>query len=180
MKNAYSFWGSACGDDTADGEDGCNGDGDGTIRSINPASDIVYEPQKAWEHLTLAGLIEGTFSPAGREYSWTPANTLSSKLSNGFWAINYQMLETGDPFLYTNPYLIGIGTLVNEGWIGPNLITNEEAWNIDSKLDDGHAETGMMRSMWDGNCSDHANADPYSLAADGNTAKNCIPQFKIN
>ncbi len=61
MVNAYAYWGVAAGCTdalAAPGGTGCNGNGDGDIRYDD-------EGYRAWQHLGLAELVDGTFTGAG-------------------------------------------------------------------------------------------------------------------
>lgn len=198
MPNAFAFWGAACGtDDTAanDPENACNGNGNGIIRSF---SNTENEHLLVWEHLSRAGLIEGSFDGTGTLVSGylqiSASNLPASKLSNHYWLLssgpcegcgvpissgadedNYRVLAIGaltHPDYTPDPYFLSGGTL-----------TRSEAWNLDKKLDDGLAERGrVLGGHSNGDCGDQTpggDPDPYRLSAGADAVRECLPHFVI-
>jgi len=155
MTNAASFWGAAaaCPSVLATAAGGaCNGDGN---RLISPSSATSNEMYGFWEHLALAGLIEGSYSgsPNSATASATTSlgglNVPSSKLNNGVW--NIAGLNVADatsltyfPASYSNALILGSGTSA----LAPTpLMKPEDAWNIDIKSDDGIPDQGAVVSL---------------------------------
>lgn len=173
MKNAFAFWGAACGTDTTDvgvdaSDTGCNGDGDGKI--------IFDETFKAWGHLSRAGLIEGNYDGFGSEY--TATNIPRSKFPNAGWSLLSDFGDAAGASPNSGLYL-AIGrvdlTATNLNTI-PSL-TNGEAWNLDTKMDDGRASTGALRGTILADCVDDG-TDYYQLNATGaDTANQCMLTF---
>lgn len=158
MTNATSFWGkdaAACNAQagTAATPGTCNGNGNGNI----PLASIeAYEQHRIWQHLALAGLIEGTYTgvagPNGAASVVPGTNSPRSKTAgqNG-WGIEYYADYPGDggwyAFKYGNVLVLGgASTALTQN---PTLaaFTPEEAWNIDTKLDDGRPAFGKVLAI---------------------------------
>lgn len=189
MSNATAYWGkdnTRCPGDTGinNTPGTCNGAGDGRI-------DIFGESYRYWQHLALAGLIEGSYSGfvsplAASTGPVRGRDVPASRLGNALWqtaylsqlvTVNFEMGFVGVPDIRTQ-YLIISGT--NSGyWINNNILKPEEAWNIDTKLDDGKPASGTVRSGTGSSaCTDvFTAAAQYALT---NTSANCMLGFIIN
>ncbi len=77
-------------------------------------------------------------------------NLPASKLSNSGWYVSTILNHTGDAINYAldygNAFTFG-GNVTNSVPYGPT-IKPEEAWNIDTKLDDGKPASGKVIAMW--------------------------------
>lgn len=157
MNNGTAFWGKdnvACtghtGTTATPGT--CNGNGDG---NVNPggAAGGTGEIYRYWQQLALAGLIAGTYSGnAGSGSNIDSNNGINvpqSKISGAGWSIySWGVVGVNGGGLgnfegnYYNTYLLGgdAGNL-NER----DIVTGPEAWNVDTKMDDGKPGTGIMR-----------------------------------
>ena len=174
MTNATSFWGVLAGtggDATCQGTAAtdtatCNGDGDGVLR--NPGiSPNIAEHFRYWQHLANAGLIEGRYSgfnsvggsPSGRVPG---TNVPFSKMRDAFFYAQNGLGWTTNAST-NNDYYAGTASLF-AGNYGKNLLyfgnatgsssvadsqplLPEEAWNIDSKMDDGQPTTGSVMAF---------------------------------
>ncbi len=158
MNNATRFWGdratgtAACPDPAIpDGTPGtCNGNNDGILSNFT-------ESYRFWQQLGMAGLIEGNYqgwvNPATN--ATQPVRGLevpASKLSDSFWqAINIsQNATTNHELGFADLPDIRYNMLVlcgpNPGWwCERNVLRPEEAWNIDTKMDDGKPAFGKIR-----------------------------------
>ena len=154
MPNAVQYWQAQAGG-TADGLDPtcaalttpatgtktCNGDGDGMI-AVNPATDN-HEEFRFWQHLSNAGLIDGSFSgvhgPAGITDSQPGVNVPKARFPLGGWGAFTFTAGTG---ITTNYLLFGGGN--TGGPAAAPLLMPEEAYNIDRKLDDGLPQSGKV------------------------------------
>ena len=144
MPNATAFWGTAagngrdtaCRDFSSTGLPTCNGNGDGLIDDKS----VIYEEMRYWQHLANAGLIEGsytgTYNSSGLPY--TPGGNLPSGRVNSS-AIWYIYSDTPNE---TPIYLF-------QSDDSSQTLKPEEAWKIDSKLDDGIPNTGKVRAYGD-------------------------------
>jgi len=168
MEDATRYWGAVDADfDNCAGHQSatfvagtCNGDGSGFIADGNTLGDVRlqwYEAYRAWQQLALGGYIEGSFignsvdtwrdqhhvfpglntpaSKVGKAAAWTFRSMARAYGGNGDWF----------PMPATNYLTIGNADVTMEG-IGP-VLTPEEAWNIDSKTDDGKPGKGKIRTM---------------------------------
>jgi len=152
MINATSFWGdqatgvgSCASASTADGTPGtCNGNGDGRLAYATHG-----EPGRLWQHMAMAGLIEGSYSGIGI-LDQPGVNIPASKLSGGGYVIAW--MTTGGFYAASasDPNRIQIGRAVTGvTGAGHALLRPEEGWNIDTKMDDGNPYSGAMRG-WTG------------------------------
>lgn len=147
MSTATRFWGAADGNDgigtdcvattvtPAMGTVTCNGNGDGVIGSTNAS-----ESAHAWRHLANAGLVEGFYNGY-----FSLNDTPKARINSARWAFTtYALLNTSIP----NP-AIGASVLMLVAQTGswPTILTPEEAWNIDIKLDDGKPGTGRIMGL---------------------------------
>lgn len=166
----------------------CDGDGDGWIE--NASAGLASENHQFWRHLALAGLIEGTYTGLnGPSYSYHDIggeNVPNSKLSMGAWRPHFYTGVYGDAYLYSLEY----GNILNFGMIqGYSHFLNpvlkpEEAWNIDTKLDDGKPGQGKVIAVrWDNSCSaaddgTHANNDYAASYRLSDTTIRCALIFR--
>lgn len=159
---ATSFWGDqatgtgACASAaTPDGNPGtCNGNGDGAIL-WGQREQFLF-----WQHLALAGLVEGTYTgrqgPSNIAQHIPGTNAPASKVSGGGWGAWVNNTITGD----STQYAVFYGGLLVVGGITPDappyakLFTPTEAWNIDTKWDDGRPGRGMtIARFWNNACT---------------------------
>jgi len=160
MTNATSFWGkdnANCAANTgAIATPGtCNGDGSGLLTSISGSN----ERFRFWQHLALAGLIEGTYTGlhggGGNTHALIGTNVPSSKLTATGWSV-HRVNVTGDAerfdYDYGNHLMFGVAK-ANTATYGAAL-KPEEAWNIDTKLDDGKPAYGKVIAVyWNNVCT---------------------------
>lgn len=136
------------------------GDGNG---QVNPtAATGTNEIYAFWENLAGAGLAEGTYTP-GVAYSATSsaAGTTNprSRLANAGWNVGYigAVATNGantalggvtyTSFFaknYNNALTIGGGT---NAYNPTAILKPEEAWNVDTKVDDGRPDNGNVLSL---------------------------------
>lgn len=156
MTNATQFWGkdnTNCTSDTgaAAANGTCNGNGNGIYEGAAIAGGTSEEFQ-FWKQLALATLIEGTYTgisgAAGAADAIIGTNVPKTKISNGGYSIQTQAsVAAGDTQFYPGAY----GNMIQAGTKNPTLRTGfplvrpEEAWNIDTKIDDGRPSSGFIR-----------------------------------
>ncbi len=166
MNNATKFWGddnAACADaGVPNGTPGtCNGDGDGTVE-FAAAGGLTGEFTQAWKQLALAGLVEGSYSglaSAAAGYAITPGTNIpASKLNRASWNLVY-FSYTADPYNYT----MNFGNHLSiHGGDGNGVLKPEEAWNVDTKMDDGMPGRGsVIAILWD-DCTTSSSATDYA------------------
>lgn len=165
ITNATSFWGkdntncnTAAGAVATPGT--CNGDGNGIISDVNGV-----ERHRLWQHLAFAGLVEGTYSGLGTDgaagYGVTPGeNAPLSKFGNkAGWSLG--TLGTGGT---TWAYDLEYGNSMLLGAIYPStgatsfprspILKPEDAWNLDTKMDDGRPAYGkIVAYYWNNLCA---------------------------
>ena len=159
MNNATRFWGlDSAGtapfcysnSGAASNSNGvCDGDGNGTLGwTIASRNAEMYQ---FWRELALAGIIEGSYTgitgPANYYNSIAGTNVPLSKYSGGAWAIAVNAGGGGvvsfTPPRAGNAFIIGAA---DGQWNSTGLLSPEDAWNIDTKLDDGKPGTGAVQS----------------------------------
>lgn len=163
IPNATNFWEIRSGSSSATGSDlachqvlnvsagTCNGDANG-ILNVNSGwgSYATAERFLFWQHLAKAGLVEGDYS--GSLYSTATAesppgvstpNAPSARLSGVYW--NTSFLSS------SNAALLVTGARTNINVLRPRshstnymVLTPSEAWNVDTKMDDGQPGTGRV------------------------------------
>lgn len=154
ITNATSFWGQAaaplaCLNTASTDARTCNGDGDGQLY----VSASSYEYMRAWQQMANAGLIEGKYDGVN--------NSPISKL-NTTKTVNYYYFGS-----------IPAGTQQVQGDYGNTYYTAdglrpEDAWNVDTKLDDGKPMMGKLVAYElggpypTGQCSTAANSADYA------------------
>jgi prepilin-type N-terminal cleavage/methylation domain-containing protein len=148
MVNATSFWGTATVCPGGTGSGTCNGNGDGIITNV---SGNIYESIRAWQHLVNAGLIEGNYTGAW-SYIVIGTNVPKSKVSPaGFGIISFGPTY-GSAYCpdlcwpnQSAALALEFGT-ANSVFDTPRTaaIKAEDAWNIDTKLDDGKPYMGSI------------------------------------
>jgi prepilin-type N-terminal cleavage/methylation domain-containing protein len=184
MPNATDFWGAAhdtpatCKTTVGTGTQTCNGDGDGTLSSITGS----FENARAWQHLANAGLISGSYTGVRSTPIIAGSETAASKLTNGawWWGYNYTGL-----YGKTDILTLELARITVNSWPNQGVISAEEAWGIDTKMDDGRASTGrfMATSSWTsppsvGTCVDAIEtADSANYILDGTDKQACRPVF---
>ncbi|MDB2415303.1 prepilin-type N-terminal cleavage/methylation domain-containing protein [Rickettsiales bacterium] len=150
MADAYDYWGASC-----DGTSGnCNGDGNAFIEI---GTESNSEALRAWQHMDLAGFLEGGYtgvsSKAGNVEAFPGVNVPSTKrLSGGFF------LASNDPAgadVATNHYypfsampVIYLGSFFATSWPSDKFLTSLEAFSIDEKMDDGMVDKGSVYGMY--------------------------------
>lgn len=144
-----------------------NGNGDNTIA-------ICTEEYRAWQQLSDAGLIEGTFTGVpganGACHGVPGQNVPTGKISN----TGYSMSGYGPFTSDTNNYDLGaVAQQITFGLVNspndPNgyALTAREMYGLDVKMDDGKPGTGNIRtykSTWQPNC---VSGSAYLLTASG-------------
>lgn len=166
MTNATSFWGkdnTNCSGNTgtAATPGTCNGNGDGTV-TLTGTAGAPTEGVQFWKQLALAGLVEGTYTGiigSGSTFHLIPGtNVPASRVTNSGWMVNnWNAIGISDTeafggFDYGNHYGFG-GTRVNSTTTG-QILKPEEAWSIDTKLDDGKPSYGrVIARYWNNACA---------------------------
>lgn len=187
MSNAEQFWGTldavsaTCRATEATAAATCNGNGNGSIESSTTRSSEMF---RVWQHLANAGLIEGRFTgaqgAAGGYDAVIGSNTPASKFPRAGWSTVGPLMHAQGGYYAsvfqprpTGHYLI-FGSYSLNGLTWGGVLKPEEAWNVDTKLDDGKPATGSVTTVtntYNSGCasSDASTAD-YRLTV---TTSNC-------
>lgn len=177
MAAAHAIWGNKCATIAAE----CNGDGNGQIETTASLQD--NEGHRAFQHLTLAGAYEGSFSGI---------STVATNQSD--IGINVPAVYDGSVGLYihhgtfnglySSPlHYLGIGgfratTINTSAWID-----SQSAQLLDVKIDDGISDTGNFIAGQGigatGNClvGGVNQGAPYLLS---DTTRSCWVGYKLS
>jgi prepilin-type N-terminal cleavage/methylation domain-containing protein len=177
MMNATTFWYDATNcPGTAGVAGGCNGNGDLAINETNSLTS--NEELRAWQHLSYAGLIDGSYTgtatAAGSyEASHVPGvNCPASKFSPGGYWFRYQSFSS-----YAAKNLVGLGGGPVTGDVSWNPLFNpSDAYNLDLKIDDGLPLSGKIVAQNGFGVSNCYSGSSYSLTA---TTPQCFLVFYI-
>jgi prepilin-type N-terminal cleavage/methylation domain-containing protein len=193
MTNAESFWGTlnataaTCRDTASTSALTCNGDGDGNIE-LFAGNSRSREYYRFWQHLANAGLVEGTFSGTwDGSANWgivLGTNVPRAKISNAGWGVIAQVDVAAIGGWYNNIFQpsssthwleFGGATSANSYLIDA-LLKTEEAWNIDTKLDDGSPGAGKITTFnptQNPNCASSATANTATYQLSNSASSGC-------
>lgn len=202
MTNATAFWGAKTATSCTNNSGAplnaatgtCDGNGDGFIYNTTGGND---EYHRVWEQLSRAGLIEGAYV-----YSSTAGLSEAQAMGVEFPALGIS--QSGVTFAYVGvvngvnmspPNVHGnMGNFLHFGapssystGLAGGTMKAEEAFNIDTKIDDGKPGTGAFLAHYDASdpsvltirCVNSFNnpAAYYNLTF---TAKGCNLWFRVN
>lgn len=189
FREATKFWnlqvvGSNCvsnhGLSTTGTPGACDGNGNGTVTYSSGVANEANEAFQFWRHLAHAGLIEGTYSGiAGPTVNYhsvitgSNANIPVSRISGAGYMIFTYTAGAGHPQWFEGPYsnVFFFGTQATNSYTSGRVLTSTEAWNLDTKMDDGKPARGSVRA-WvparDPNCTDGPTLEAnYLLTSSG-------------
>lgn len=153
MTNATSVWGavsgtgSTCRTTASNGTLTCDGNGDGYIYTTDSGT-TYSETFHAWVQMADAGLIEGSYT--GKTGTGSGKNAIPgtnvpiSRIGGAGYFIGFEGTWVTTNAQNKNVIMFGNAT-TNETYVGG--ITPTEAWNIDTKIDDGVGLTGKLGGM---------------------------------
>jgi hypothetical protein len=137
----------------------CNGDGDG-IPELPLAVSTTGEIFQFWKQLALAGMIEGTYTGiAGSgsvQDSFIGSNVPASRITNTGWSVLGSTSTPGAQMFSGPTYgnYLTFGTKATNAGTGQPALRPEEAWNIDTKMDDGRPSYGkVIAKFWNNQCT---------------------------
>lgn len=184
MPNATAFWGqtdpniAVCRVTIGSGTNTCNGDGDGLMET--------WEMFYAWKHLVNAGLIPGQYAgvnvPGGHSSIHHEVGVNCPRgINNGCWGLAgfAAPLAPGNSFQWEGEYGRVYFKFGKPGTADPveEVVTPEEAYLIDIKMDDSKPGTGKLvtRPITNlaiplGNCTDNNNTTTGTTIANYNLA----------
>ncbi|PZP86950.1 MAG: hypothetical protein DI582_01495 [Azospirillum brasilense] len=169
---AFDFFSTNCGATAV----ACNGNGNGLIGDVLNGQ-THGEGYMAVKHLALAGLIEGSYTGLPSTPAVPGGNVIASRINSAvFWLWFFKegtYFQNGCCTTDTTAQYnwIHFGAIVPAGtWPSNYSLKPEEAWNIDTKIDDGKPGTGLLFGpSRDTLCSDNddRNIAAYDLARTG-------------
>lgn len=156
ITNATQLWGVAhatpatCYATASTGKETCDGDGNGLVNSSAAGSNETF---RFWQHLSNAGLIEGTYTgvagSAGTTHAIIGTNVPVSRIGLAGWSVVRVGYQAVAPY-YTGEYghVFGFGTngAAENDYTNNPIIKAEDAYNIDTKIDDGNPFSGKVRA----------------------------------
>jgi prepilin-type N-terminal cleavage/methylation domain-containing protein len=157
----------------------CNGDGNGEIY------DWADEEIRAWQHLTLSGLLDGTYTgvwqSAGDRFARGVNMPPCPLIERCFYRIGSIMPPSNEMFHTSLEHFISVTAIANNGsWPYGHAVTPQQAYILDRKFDDTNAITGAIQTVQGviatgstgaGHCS-HNGSDPMSGATGSYTTSN--------
>lgn len=163
MPNASQFWGAAatngvgttCSDVVSTGLPTCNGNGDGIIE-ITEEGVWTNGYLRAWQHMANAGLITGQYAgtrhPGGTHHdTWhVPGwNVPAAKIGGGTgWGLcSSDMASFGRGFRHVLVLAAPGWTTAPCGMGYSSALGGQDAWYIDTKLDDGNPARGSITAI---------------------------------
>lgn len=182
MTNAQSFWGIAhatpatCITTASTTALTCNGNGDGMISPSTGSNEYF----RFWQHLANAGLIEGSYdgiTHGGSDWSAVlGTNAPRSKLGNTGWSLYYYAtFPIANLNIFEGEYgsMMTLGAQMTDSHTYGAALKPEEAWNIDTKMDDGKPGKGLVRVREDfTTCHDAGTSAAVALSGTANYALN--------
>lgn len=174
FNNAAAIW-TACTDGT---NNNCNGNGDSQLTVGSCSGNNSIEGHRAWQHMALAGMIEGNYNALSANCTVSLSNA-----NPGTNVPRLRMADVGVMLWYcgwcdanlTNAYgnVFGIGKRSGNA-LEAGLMTGTELWNLDTKMDDGLPAGGRMRGVND-TVNTCASTTAYNLTS---TDKSCRIFYK--
>ncbi|PZP86712.1 MAG: hypothetical protein DI582_02110 [Azospirillum brasilense] len=177
FRDATRFWGrmnsnadcvtnSAAAVNSATGV--CDGNGQGTFANAAAAGQSS-ETFQFWRHLAMAGLIEGTYTGLAGSTNLAKVelgtNAPPSKLQPSGWGVRTLGNFAGDAGNFAGNFGNNFDFGAESSSVHVNLgggLTAPEAWNIDTKMDDGKPGTGKAVVYGRVSCSTATTVTDYA------------------
>lgn len=142
MANAHSFW-----DDGANGVCGtaaqCNGNGNRNIQWGNGPNSS--ESFRAWQHLSLSGILPGSYSgvagSGGNNHADVGVSVPASRIKGGGYILQY-----GNWYGVPSRNGMQFGSATSNGGTINSIITSRDAYYIDQKMDDDSPYYGTVQT----------------------------------
>lgn len=162
----------------------CDGDGNGQLDYNLTYPSTGGEMHQYWRQLAIAGLIEGTFTgnPGGTDARRViiGQNAPASRASNLGWGISWLGPQSGNATYFDGSYgnAMVFGAQHSTQLPRGEALRSDEAWNIDTKIDDGLPAQGKLTVVvWGNSCAIRTNgttATNTSLTSVYNVSANDI------
>lgn len=186
MNSATKFWGvangtgsdSTCYQSLGAGTATCNGDGDGLIDY--DAVRFNAEPHRAWQHLANAGLVEGNYTGIWDGTDVPGTLVPRGRMSNTGYSLVYIAYgsyfgETHSSQSNGNQLLFGTQASVMRGV----ALKPEEAWNVDTKMDDGKPDQGALQTDTSYSAACYTGSYPTAAYALSTTSIQCSLRYSL-
>ncbi|MDB2414343.1 type II secretion system GspH family protein [Rickettsiales bacterium] len=167
FNNATAFWTSCT--DNGGKNSSCNGDGD---RKIEWSESSTKEGFRAWQHLSLAELIEGSYAGYANA-----ADSSQATIGVDVPASSYEDIGYSFDYLY-EMNVMQIGSATPNAEDGTAWNTNKtglyplDVETIDRKIDDGNGDSGILISRG-------TNCDSSGVYAVTTESKVCAIDYKL-
>ena len=160
ITNATAIWGAAhatpatCITTSSTGTETCNGNGDGRIGDVEFVA-TYHEFFRAMQQLGNAGLLEGSFTgvagPDDAADTLPGINTPRSRLAPLAYILLYRgNITAAHPqfaWMFPADYKHTVQFRPSASYGSYHFLTTQEAWSIDTKIDDGKPGTGNFFSF---------------------------------
>jgi hypothetical protein len=136
MNNATSFWPSGSTN---------NGNQNGIIEQGLPNSSNDDESVLAWQHMGLAGILNGNYS--GKRTGGSSNNVVGIDVPASKYGNNSGWYFDNQNCYPTLTYMT-IGGSLSGDTPHADILTTKDAYNVDQKIDDGLPQKGKILSPW--------------------------------
>jgi len=127
MPDADSYW-ATCITDASHTYNVCNGNADDKLTFLGGTNPI--ESYRAWQHLSLAGIISGNYIGIDNVGAGQQANIGANVPESSFGGGGYS-------FNFITPYnKIQLGKFRTNDYASFSIMTPSQTYNIDNKIDD--------------------------------------------
>jgi prepilin-type N-terminal cleavage/methylation domain-containing protein len=196
--NATTYWGNSGGSSgtnytsdcygtsTAGSSATCNGNGDGAVGGNTITTSPGTEEFLAWQHLSNAGMISGTFTgstylnPASTSCSTDicpkpGVNIPASSIDGAGFKVEYigpNISDSSSFFMgnYGHIFFFGTSAGTNYNYLRDPVLSAVEAYSIDKKIDDGLPATGNIVTYPNGTWGTCATTNSHTTAVYNITA----------
>lgn len=174
LLDATNYWGddnAVCADAAVtNGTPGtCNGNGS------NKMGDGA-EPYRAWQQLVLANYLSGSFTGVASGGGAVPeVNVPKSRANNSGWSFGYKDATSANATQYDQALnnFLALGAPISGDITKGASLTPSEAWQIDTKMDNGLPATGRVVTLKPASLATCAlNPDSPTDTNDGNDTYN--------
>lgn len=119
-----------------------NGDNNGQIEFVNTDTTPVYEGYRAWQHLGLSKMLSSDFAGTKTTAVAVLETDVPKSKSRGGYLLDYGVFALSDynVLVLGKPVATTTSPILVDGILSP-----EEAFAVDSKLDDGDPNNGSVR-----------------------------------
>lgn len=196
----YSQFNALPGDYSTVIGNGLAGDNDSTIEYYRAASAAGSESANAWVVLRTIGAVDTISLEAPVDAGTTApvfgSTAPASKIKSSGWAFDYRTLSEGasSPSAANQNVVVltaaigdptaGTNTLVQGTNVATAAITGSDALAVDSKIDDGYAQTGKVRGLNIGSatsgCYDSSTTTSTSAYTTTSTSKTCALTYQVD